>query len=189
MRRYLFFLAERLEISKSERIAVIVLLIITVLLSANYYLTEPAFNADPVYYAELEQMFRLKSAEREAERDAIFARYTPETETELILEPMPVTQFVYGRGGQDEAEGAGSPVTPTDPEKVNINTATAEELTRLPGIGPAYAERIVAWREENGRFTRIEQLLEIRGIGEKRLENLKPYIALGDPGDENGTDE
>lgn len=185
MRRYLFFLAERLEISRSERIAVIVLLTITVLLSANYYLTEPAFNADPEYYAELEQMFRMKSAERKEERDAILARYTPGPEPMALSRS--VMQSVHRSDGREEIPGGGSPDSATDPEKININTATAEELTRLPGIGPAYAERIVAWREENGRFTRIDQLLEIRGIGEKRLENLRPYISLGEP-DESETE-
>lgn len=188
MRRYFFFLAERLEISKSERIAITTLMVIAILLSANYYLREPAFNADAVYYAELEQMFRLKSAERESERNAILARYTPEAEPVS----MPVIQSVHGlRGQNDEENAAGveSAGAAIDPEKININTATAEELTSLPGIGPAYAERIVAWREENGRFTRVDQLLEIRGIGEKRLDNLRPYIALGDPDDDNEEDE
>ena len=164
MRRYFFFLFERLEIPRSERIAITTLLIITLLLSANYYLREPEFNADLQQYAELEQMFRQKSAERESERAAILARYSPEAESQTL-----------------PATTAENPVKALDPEKMNINTATAEELTRLPGIGPAYAERIVAWREENGRFTRIEQLLEIRGIGEKRLANLRPHITLGDP--------
>src|SRR5690625_3281195 len=60
----------------------------------------------------------------------------------------------------------------------NINTATAEELQQLPGIGPAYAGRILEWRVQNGRFTSIDQLIEIRGIGEKRLENIRPLVTL-----------
>ena len=180
MKRYLFFLAERLEITKSERVAVTTLLVITILLSANYYLREPAFHADAEHYAELEEMFRLKSAGHESERDAILARYTPEP----VSIPMPALQSARGVRGDDVAAETQVSVAATDPEKININTATAEELTRLPGIGPAYAERIVAWREENGRFTRLDQLLEIRGIGEKRLANLRPYIALGEPEDD-----
>ncbi|PWN08169.1 ComEA family DNA-binding protein [Rhodohalobacter mucosus] len=182
MRRYLFFLAERLEISRSERIAVIALLIITVLLSAAYHLREPAFNANPEHYAELEQMFSQKSAQREAERNAILARYSPEPESGSISASVQESRLHPAQivDGMDElaAEPARS-----DPEKININTATAEELMRLPGIGPAYADRIVEWRRENGRFVRIEQLLEIRGIGEKRLEKLRPYIVLVNPED------
>lgn len=61
---------------------------------------------------------------------------------------------------------------------VNINTATAEKLQELPGIGPVYSARIVEWREENGKFTSKEQLIEIKGIGEKRLATIKPLIRL-----------
>jgi|SRR5690625_417683 len=61
---------------------------------------------------------------------------------------------------------------------ININTATAQELQQLPGIGPAYAGRILEWRVQNGRFTSIDQLIEIRGIGEKRLENIRPLVTL-----------
>lgn len=61
---------------------------------------------------------------------------------------------------------------------ININTATAEELQQLPGIGPAYAGRILEWRAQNGRFTSIDQLIEISGIGEKRLENIRLLVTL-----------
>lgn len=61
---------------------------------------------------------------------------------------------------------------------ININTATAEVLQQLPGIGPAYAGRIIEWRAQNGQFTSIEQLIEIKGIGEKRLENIRPLVTL-----------
>lgn len=60
---------------------------------------------------------------------------------------------------------------------VNINTATSEELQRLPGIGPKKAEDIIAYRQKRP-FTRISQLAKIKGIGPKTLENLKPYIIL-----------
>lgn len=62
--------------------------------------------------------------------------------------------------------------------QVNINTATAPELERLPGVGPALAARILEHREKNGAFKRVEDLLLVKGIGEKSFERLKPYIAL-----------
>lgn len=61
-------------------------------------------------------------------------------------------------------------------EKIHINTATKEELMTIPGIGDVYAERILAYRERNGGFTNPEELLNISGIGEKRLEKWKPYL-------------
>jgi comEA protein len=65
-------------------------------------------------------------------------------------------------------------------ERIDVNTATAEELEKVPGIGPATAARIVEWRETQGRFERLEDLLNIRGIGTKTLETLRPYLKIGD---------
>lgn len=63
-------------------------------------------------------------------------------------------------------------------EAVNINSADAEALTQLEGVGPARAEQIVAWREANGEFTSVEQLLEIRGIGPATLEKNRERLRL-----------
>ena len=61
---------------------------------------------------------------------------------------------------------------------VNINTADAGELDSLPGIGPALAERIVKYRESNGSFASLEDLMQVPGIGQKKWENLKDRLAL-----------
>ena len=64
-------------------------------------------------------------------------------------------------------------------ETIDLNSATVEELQRLDGIGPALAQAIVDYREQNGPFTALEQLLEIPGIGEKRLEKNRDRLRLG----------
>lgn len=62
--------------------------------------------------------------------------------------------------------------------KVNLNTADAAQLDTLPRIGPAMAERIIAWREANGRFTSVEDLLAVSGIGDKMLESLRDLVSV-----------
>ncbi len=64
--------------------------------------------------------------------------------------------------------------------RVNINTASTEQLQAIPGVGPATAERIIQFRQGNGTFERVEDLLNIRGIGESTLEKMRPYIKLTD---------
>jgi competence protein ComEA len=65
--------------------------------------------------------------------------------------------------------------------KVDLNRASAEELRAVPGIGPALSERIVKFREENGPFRRVDDLLKVRGIGEKSLEKMRPYLTVSEP--------
>ncbi len=64
----------------------------------------------------------------------------------------------------------------TPQARMNLNTATASQLERLPRIGPRMAARIVAYRAEHGAFQRVEDLVRVRGIGPKTLARLSPYL-------------
>ena len=68
---------------------------------------------------------------------------------------------------------------PTPTGKVNINTASVEQLTTLPGIGPKLAARIVEYRQKNGPFKKVEELMNVRGVGEKNFLKLKPQLTVG----------
>lgn len=59
---------------------------------------------------------------------------------------------------------------------VNVNTATAAELERLSGVGRATADNIIAYRTENGAFRRVEHLMLVRGMSERRFAELRPFI-------------
>ncbi len=74
----------------------------------------------------------------------------------------------------DTAEPAGG-------KKVNINQASAKEISNLPRIGAKVAERIVEYRQAHGSFARVEDLMEVKGIGEKLFTQLKPYLTLSGP--------
>ena len=65
------------------------------------------------------------------------------------------------------------------PATVNLNTATAADLEALPGIGAKTAARIVEYRQKNGPFKKVEDLMNIRGVGEKNFLKLKPQITVG----------
>ena len=64
---------------------------------------------------------------------------------------------------------------------ININTATKDELVALPGIGPAKAQAIVDYRKAHGPFKTVEELKDVKGIGAKRFEKLKPDLAVSGP--------
>ena len=74
------------------------------------------------------------------------------------------------------AESKAAPAT-----VVNINTAPAEQLERLPGIGPKTAARIIEYRQKNGGFKKIEELMNVRGIGEKAFLKMKPQLTVSAP--------
>jgi len=93
------------------------------------------------------------------------------TDGEQIVVPL-VGELPVAVPGGDGAAGA------VVPGKVNINTADAAALETLPRVGPAMAARIIAWRDENGRFTAIEDLMSVTGIGEKTFESMKDLVTV-----------
>jgi competence protein ComEA len=78
-------------------------------------------------------------------------------------------------GGAGEASGTGADGSSSP---VNLNTATADQLDTLPGVGPVLAQRIVAWRAAHGKFTSIDQLREVSGIGPAKFDDLRPLVSV-----------
>lgn len=177
MRRKLYFWLERLEIKRSERIAVTLLLCFIACLSGILAMIEPSPNYEEDHYQKLEKIFREKSEAFQREESVIMARYEPDGEIlNSKREKAYSNNTINSINPSDTTRKKDRPVSTVD--LININMATSEQLQKLPGIGPAYASRIVAWREKNGSFTSKNQLLEIKGIGDKRLARIKPLITL-----------
>ena len=87
-----------------------------------------------------------------------------------ILTVMLGVLVIYGvAGGLESAQPVGV---------VNINTASSEELQLLPRVGPSLAGRIIAFREANGPFKTVDEILAVKGIGESSFEKLEPYIVI-----------
>lgn len=84
--------------------------------------------------------------------------------------------------GSSVGAPAAGPAPPDSPAKpvgpVDLNTASADELDALPGVGPVTAAAIVAWRSANGKFTTVDELGEVDGIGPARLEKLRPLVRI-----------
>ena len=80
---------------------------------------------------------------------------------------------------QSKAPAAKTVATAAAP--VNLNTATAEQLASIPGVGPKMAERIIEYRQKNGGFKKVEDLMNVSGVGEKSFLKMKPLITVTAP--------
>jgi competence protein ComEA len=112
----------------------------------------------------------------------------PGTDTTGISLARPLVDgeqiLVDGRPGPAPAPAAATPASgggagsPGAAGPLDLNTATADELDALPGVGPVLARRIVEWRQAHGGFTTAEQLGEVGGVGDKRLADLLPLVTV-----------
>ena len=88
-------------------------------------------------------------------------------------------KVTIAEAGSGSGSGSGSAVTihgKTLGGKLNLNTATAEQLELLPSVGPQKAERILTWRKKNGGFKRVADLRRVKGFGYKTFKRLEPFL-------------
>lgn len=89
-------------------------------------------------------------------------------------------QILVGVGGGPLA-GTPSVVSPgasAGDRPLDLNTATLAQLEALPGVGPVLAQRILDWRTEHSRFTSVDELQEVTGVGAKKFDSLKPHVRV-----------
>lgn len=102
-----------------------------------------------------------------------------------LLSIVALSAFVIAHpcaAGGAQAPSGGRTTTTVKPEilvTVNINTASVKELDALPGVGARTAALIVEYRQKNGPFRKIEELMNVRGVGEKSFLKLKPQLTVG----------
>ena len=99
--------------------------------------------------------------------------------TKSILIVMAVFFIIGGQnalGKSEKSKAKEAPAAETVVKKININTADVDTLKGIKGIGPKLAENIVAYREKVGQFKTVDDLLEVKGVGDKKLEAIRPFI-------------
>jgi competence protein ComEA len=112
--------------------------------------------------------------------------YIPSRDEVKSGAPIPASTGIIGgqgaaagaAGGDDSGAGAGQGGASGAGEKINNNAADSAALQELNGVGPATAQKIIDYREQNGPFAKIEDIKNVSGIGEKTFEKLKDYIAV-----------
>ena len=91
-----------------------------------------------------------------------------------------ISEYISEGGGQNviTCTEANSNTEMNKSKKININTAGKEELQKISGIGPSLAEKIISYRNSNGKFKKIEDIKNVNGIGENKYRNIKGSICI-----------
>lgn len=178
--RWLYRLQNRIGLAAPEGTAALVILVALAVGTVARYVQANAVPVGPDLYASSDAAF--EAADRAATDGEVpilpVASTTvslpePEAAVELadsvVVPPEPVVESSPAPARRSARQ---------TPARTGINTASAADLDRLPGIGPALAGRIVAYRQQIGRFQRAEQLIEVKGIGPKTFEKMKPWVVV-----------
>jgi competence protein ComEA len=129
-------------------------------------------------------LYELREGARAVDAVAAAGGFTPDADrTQLnlarfVTDGEQIAVPVVGAAPPPDAGGGAAGGGAVVPGKVNINTADAATLETLPRVGPAMAERIIEWRETNGRFAAVEDLMSVSGVGEKTFESLRELVTV-----------
>ena len=159
--RWVYRLQQRIAITRAECNVILGLALLFCLGLTARYIQSRAQPLPAVDYAEAERAFEQAS------------EASPAEPVEQAL-PVPAAEASPERT-------AYQPKSAPPAAAIDLNTATAAELQRLPRIGPKLAARILAHREAHGPFRRVQDLVQVRGIGKKTLARLTPYLVVEEP--------
>lgn len=200
-----FFILDKLQIRPAERFFVGSLSMLLVLFWMITPVLSGPELFDDEYYRPVVEQFKSQSARNYLAREEVLQNYYPGREDAIsryvVREipnktPVTVREQILGRVKQfreenqaiREAESEQEYIAEGDTipkadhsvvsQKINLNKAGVSELMKLPRVGQATAVRIIAWREENGGFKRIEDIMNVRGIGAKTFEQFAHMIEV-----------
>lgn len=157
-RRWWFFRLEQLQITRRERVSVMMLILLIMIVHGVNHVLKQLEVQPPESHQKLLEEFRERSQQPPA-----IERVKPESEPILL---------------SNERAAEKETMTAIPNKKVNINTADMAALETLPGIGRTYARRILEYREQMGGFRTVDELTKVKGIGPRTLEKLRPHIIL-----------
>ena len=167
---------QKLSFTKNE-IRVLFILLLILFLGLGIKITKGIISDDSIIfdYTKSDRLFNNKFAASVLSDtgfvvDSLFSKEEIKTigkvkVSEDSLKSLDGKKKKKGKKGDDLKE-----------KSININTATMEQLILLPGVGESTAEKILAYRKEYGGFKKIEDIMKIKGIGQKKFDKLKPYI-------------
>jgi competence protein ComEA len=124
-------------------------------------------------------VYRLDTGARVVDAIARAGGATGRADTSLVNLAAPLfdgQQVIVPKAGGGGAAGAAAASGAGPPARLDLNTATLEQLDALPGVGPVTAQKILDYRREHGPFTSIDQLDAIAGIGPTRIDNLRSHV-------------
>lgn len=169
MKRKLFFLFDKLQITRNERLAISVLMVLLVSLLLTRTLIGSSSPFNKKYYQKLDKEFQKKTAVLKRKERTILARYQDKASPKIALKSS---------SPDTVKKGGAAKINPHKNSLIDINTAGFDELQKLPGIGPAYARRIIQYRKKKGPFQTTSDILKIKGIGPGTLHKMEPFISL-----------
>lgn len=150
-----------------SEIKAVIFVVIVLLVSGTYQLISPHKNLQPIYdYSESDSIFKRLSSDsiqinslKKVNSNQIISKSNKNLKTEKIIKYTSKKKMPLSLS-------------------VNINSASEKELQQLPRIGPTMSKRIIEYRITNGKYNKIEDLLNVKGIGKKTLVKLKPYLVI-----------
>ncbi len=123
-------------------------------------------------------LYVLDASARVVDAIAAAGGLAPDADVSAVNLARPLSDGEQLARAAASAPSTQAPPQPAGDGRINLNTADLAALDTLPRIGAAMAQRIIDWREANGRFTSVEDLLAVPGIGDKMLESLRDLVTV-----------